>query len=451
MNKREVDIRTIDFNKVDDLRILLLLRDKKVTSLAKEYVISKYIKRIKEMDFQYLSLLLLELDEEILDTCNDLIKSILDDLSVVEVESLAYADKSYTNINKVIVHLLKYDWFSKDVKYLMIKEAYELEKLRDEAISERKIVRTANKIIGELAIDHHFDLMERIFKNYLYILEKNNPEYALEFREKGMKYIDNYIKKDKDITSNMLVFDAYMLKFQNSEKYLVDFEFYDNHRDSKYASHANNLVKINVASLMKVNVNEGDRKFAIQYLFFAISREFYWAYFNAYLKITQAQRLDLIEELMMHNIGIARVLRKCVKKHEHVEHYIDEYCVNVLALKEVYKRFEFLKSFNDEDKMKFNAYIAKTLVKSYKSFEEKKVYNISPFEYTFKEFKKYKLTEEMKNYLLDRKSTLTTSLGLVENNLTELEKLELGYPSIYIDALVSISKGEFQVTNIFEE
>lgn len=48
MNKKEVDIRTINFNKVDDFRILLLLSDKNVTSLAKEYVLRKYLKRIKK-------------------------------------------------------------------------------------------------------------------------------------------------------------------------------------------------------------------------------------------------------------------------------------------------------------------------------------------------------------------------------------------------------------------
>lgn len=451
MNKKEVDIRTIDFNKVDDLRILLLLGDKKVTSLAKEYIIRKYIKRIKKMDFQYLSLLLLEIDKELLEICNYLIKNIFDDLSVLEVESLVYANKSYTNVSKLIVNLLKYDWFSKDVKYLMIKEAYELEKLRDSSITDRKIVRSANKIIGELANEHHFELMNNIFKNYLYILEKNNPEYALEFREKGYKYIDNYIKKDKDISKNMIIFDTYMLKFQNPEKYLVDVEFYDNARDSKYANHANNSVSINLASLMKINGIEGDRKFAIQYLFYAVSREFMMAYSNAYLKVPKAKRNDLIEELTMHNMGIARVLKKCVKKREHGEHYIDEYCASVLALKEVYKRYEFFKSFNDDDKMKFNTFICKNLIKSYKSFEQKKVYDISPVEYTFKEFKKYKITNDMKDDLLDRRNDLSTSLKLVEKNLTELEKLELGYSSTYIDALVSISKGEFKVTNIFEE
>lgn len=451
MNKKEVDIRTVDFNKVDDFRILLLLGDKKVTSLVKEYVIRKYIKRIKKMDFQYLSLLLLDVDEEILEICNDAIKSIFDDLSVLEVEALVYANKSYTNVSKIIVNLLKYKWFSKDVKYLMIKEAHELEKLRGDFVSDTRIQRSANKIIGELGSIHNSDLMSRILDSYLVILEKNKPEYALEFRDKGIKYIDNYIKKNKNLTKSMILFDAYMLKFQNFEKYIVDFEFYDNERDAKYATHVNNVVRINLASLTKVNGIEGDRKFAIQYLFFVISREFILAYSNAYLKLPKVRRRDLIEELMIHNIAIALVLKKLVRKKEHKEHYIDEYCANVLALKEVYKRYSMLKSFTDDDKKKFNAYICKSLVKAYKSIEEKNKYTTSPLEYTFAEFNKYKVPEEMRSCLLDGRSELSTSLELVEKNLTELEKLELGYPNASVEKLISISKGEFPVVNVFEE
>lgn len=451
MNKKEVDIRTVDFNKVDDLRILLLLGDKKITSLAKEYVIHKYVKRIKKMDFQYLSLLLLDLDSEILEVCNDAIKSIFDDLSALEVESLVYANKSYINVSKIIVDLLKYKWFSKDAKYLMIKEAYELEKLRDDLVSDTRIQRSANKIIGELGIEHNFDLMNHIFTNYLYILEKNKPKYVLEFKEKGYKYIDICIKKNKDITKNMLIFDAYMLKYQNFDKYQVELEFYDNVRDMKYAVATNDKVRINLASLAKVNGIEGDRKFAIQYMFFVISREFFLAYSNAYLKFLKKKRVDLLEELIMHNVGIARTLKKLVLKKEHREHYIDEHCSNIFALKEVYKRYAILKSFNDDDKKKFNTYIARVLLKSYKSLEHKNLYNLSPVDYTFKEFKKYKLSDEVKENLLDRMSDLPTSLELVEKNLTDLEKFELGYSTTYVDTLLLISKGEYQSLNIFEK
>lgn len=451
MNKKEVDIRTIDFNKVDDLRILLLLGDKKVTSLAKGYIIRKYVKRIKKMDFQYLSLLLLEIDEEILEICNDVIKNIFDDLSILEVESLTYANKNYTNVSKLIANLFKYDWFSKNQKYLMIKVAYELEKLRDNLVSERKIVRNGNKIIGELANEHRTELMDKVLKNYLFIVEKNKPSYALEFRKKGYKYIDNYLKKDKDITKNMLMFDVYMLKFQDYDKYQVYFEFYDNEFDSKYASHTNNLVKVNLASLIKVNNIEGDRKFALQYLFFAISREFINAYINTYFKLSKVKRKNLIEELRMHNIGVSRVLKKCVKKKNNLNHYVDEYCANVEALKEVYKRYLFFKGITDADKKKFNTYISKLLVKSFKSIDRKNSYTSSPIDYTFNEFKKYKLSDDMKEYLLDCESRLSTSLELVEKNLTELEKLELGYSNTYVDTLIRISKGELQVVNIFEK
>lgn len=452
MNKKEeVDIRTINFNKVDDFRILLLLGDKSVSSLAKEYVLRKYIKRIKKMDFQYLSLLLLEMNLEIIEVCNEFIKDIIENLSYQEVESLVYSNKNYTNVSKLIVSLLNYDWFAKNPKYLMIKEAYELEKIRDKNVSDARIVRTGNKIIGEFSSDHNKELMDMIYKNYLYIIEKNNPDYALEFREKGYKEFDTYLKKDKDITPNMLIFDVYMMKYQNPNKYLVELVFYNNENDSKYAMHVNDLLKINLASLSKVNNVEGDRKFAVEYLFYAISREFMAAYSYAYLKLPTSKRDDLIEELKMHNNGISHVLRKSGRTREHTEHYIHEYCKNVDAIKEVYKRFTLLKSISDKDKYKFNAYISKVLIKSFKSIDRKNSYSTSPVEYVTKEFKKCKLNDNLRSYLLDQEVELSTSLELVEKSLTNLERLELGYSNIYVDALVSISKGEYQVTDIFEE
>lgn len=451
MSKKGVDIRTINFNNVDDLRILLLFSDKTVTSLAKEYVIRKYLKRIKRMEFSNLSLLLFDLDLEIMEVCSDSIKSIFDDLSILDVETLAYGNKKFTRVSELVINLLKYDWFAKNPKYLMIKEAYELEQLRDNPVSNARIVRSGNKIIGELAIEHDLELMSNIFKNYLYIVEKNNLGFVQVFREKGYKYLDNCIKKNKDFTKSMMMFDAYMLKFQDALKYQIDFEFYENMEDPKYARHVGKTIKVNLAMLLKINHIDADRKFAIEYWLFVISHEFMMAYFQFYLTPHQNKNSNLLEELKMHNIGISEIVKKHAKRGDHKDHYIHEYCANIEALKEVYIRYGYLKSFNDADKKKFNCYISKFLIKAYKSLEKKNEYMSSPVEYTFTKFQEIKSTKDLQNSLVDKRLTLPTSLKLVEKSLSEFEKLELGYANIYVQRLVAISNGEYQVINIFEE
>lgn len=445
-----------NFNSSDDYQVFNILTGSKTTTLEKKYLIDNCRERLIKMDANLFMQMLQIVDEEFCTVCSDFLENVISSLSIEQIESLLYSNKHYHYISPISNFLMEKDWFKR--QYQIFALAYELEQIREnEKIDESLVEDLGIKIINALTEEHtNAELFDMLIKNYLTILEKHNKGFLEQFKGYGYEIMDKCLAQQQKITSNLLIFDCEIMRLTNATN-IDHFEFYNSTNDSENKAFAYahaGTVRINTDAIEDIYAEYQNRNVATQIIFYVIGHEIDHVFCERY---RSSESRDSHTELKVYNSGISSALQDVTSREFYREYhncFTHEYQANIAGIESLYMRYKYLKSIGDEDKIEVNKLLAGVLLSSFCRVESPdRIGYFGPVEFTRDEFLKYK--DDLPGYayysLLNKQVDMPEELEVLEENLSELERLLFGYYNRYIGIIALIAKGELESKNIFED
>lgn len=444
-----------DYNTMDDWSLfLLMLSDNSLEE--KKYIFTNFSERLNNMEEDIFLQMIRQLKFDDVMGLSDYICAKIKNFNIEQIEKTLYVNKQYHDISALSDYLCTKDWFIKDEKFSSFLMGYRLEKLLEkDQISKEELNKIGKSILKELKEDgHDVELSDLIFKNYLSLIEKFNPELVDKFIDCGYKIIDNWLAQEIDVTPNMIIFMCHAikrnLKLENFAKF---FEFSNEPEKNYFAYHHVDKVNINTVAIKSNYEMCNDKKVAFLYLFFVLGHELGHAYAMEYK--TLADRKDLKEELLIHNAGISKVLQELKTREFYLEYhdcFPHEFYANLAGLEMMYNQYKYFPSISEASKEEINHLLVSRLYYSYVIDSKTGGYmGVVDFAHRFFDEDKDDLPGFARIYLLDNQNELPEELVEVERNLDDMEKFKLGYHNKYIGILELIENGTVKTTNILKD
>lgn len=449
-----------EFNKSNDYSIMLYLDGDSLTVDEKKYLIDHCQERLNQMDMDLFLQTIRQTNLEFCEKCSHYLSNKIKSLTNPQIEDLLYINKYYHNVSMIANFLMKQDWFvaKKDKEYKNFFIAFKLEELlKTEVVEEQEIISLTIDIVSQLLLDSNPTLFDMIIKTYLSLLEKSPLKIKIldNFKRQGYKIIDKQIRENKELTSNMIIFDCAITKLEQASN--VDyFEFYEKEDDNCFAYAHAGTVRINVAAIKDIYKQHQNKKIGVQRIFYVIGHEIDHVFCERYKK---GDSKNLIEELRIFNSKISSALQSSLNRDFYLDYhdcFSHEFSATIKGIEALYHKQEYLPSITIEDKEEINKILAKILLYSYCQATDDYNNNngyLGPVEFTRSEFNSIK--EDLPRFayhcLLNNQKDLPNELEEIENNLTEIEKFMLGYHNKYIGILELIYKDNIKSTDLFKD
>lgn len=446
------------FNMSSDYDILIMLDGENLSVDDKKYLIEHCQTRINQMDINIFLQAIRQTNQEFCEECNQYLSSKIPLLTVAQTEELLYVNKYYHEVSKVADFLVKQDWFheKKEKEYKNFFIAYELEKmLKMKLVDKKTIVDFGADIISLLtSTDGNFILFDMVIKNYLFLLEKYNPQYFETFKKTGYDIINQQIASEHELSLNMIIFDCGITKTELKSN--VDyFEFYEKEDGEAFAYAHAGTVRINVAAIKDIYQQYENKKIGTQMIFYIIGHEIDHIFCERYKSNVNN---DFMEELKVFNSSISLALQEVVNRNFYLEYhncFSHEFAANIKGIETLYHKQKYLPSITEKDREEMNRLLAKILFSSYclVADDSTEYGYVGPVEFSREEFKKFK--DNLPGYachcLLNNQKDLPSELEIVEDNMNEVEKFLFGYYNEYIGILKLVANGKVNSVNLFED
>ncbi|MDE6142336.1 MAG: hypothetical protein K2G03_07000 [Bacilli bacterium] len=445
-----------NFNSSDDYQIFNILAGDKKSNEEKKYLIDNCYERLDKMDTSLLIRLLQSVDYSFCTICHSFIKTKISKFNKRQVGELLYYNKYYHEISPIAKFLVENEWFKNEYKIFVL--AYELEELLTaKYVAKDKTIDFGIYIISILRDSNTTpELFDMIMKNYLCILEKHNREFLDQFKSYGYEVMDQHLSENQELTSNLLIFDCEIMPF-NSEIKVDYFEFYDSSHDlsgkNAFAYANAGKIRINVDAIKDIYSEYKNKIIATQIIFYIIGHEIDHIFCERY---KSGEDKNPYTELKVYNSGISEALQNIMPREFYRQYhncFAHEFQANISGIKSLYARYNYLKNISKEDKIEVNRLLSGVLVSSFCEVESpSKTGFFGPVEFTRDEFDKHKDNLPLYAYhsMLNKTAEISHELQELEDNLSELERLMLGYHNKYIGIIDLVARGKIKTDNIFE-
>lgn len=446
-----------DFNSMDDMTICLFLVSEDIPIEQKDFFVNNFRSKLDNMQRYELFILLTKISQEFCEFFSDYIKETISALSIADTEKILYLNKYSRSISKLARWLVTQDWFivEKNGKYKSFFIAYKLEELlNSDQPSHKELESIGCGILEELFTpDHNPELSDMILNNYINLLENYYTEYIPIFKMRGYQILNSYLSNNHSINHNIIVFFYHMIRILSGIKGSRIFDFFEDNKSNVTARQNWYKIELNTAEIKRISDMFHSEMATLQYICFAIGHELNHAYDFEYRRKPREERNEPIKEVKAFNIGHAEALISTdIKKYNSLYHdkYCNEYCCNIAGIKAVQEQQELLFCIKDEDKIAINKFFANALLRAYSWKDGDEVVYISPVEFTRFTFLDIKDTipPYAKDLLLDGRIEVTPDVREVEHNLSDYNKILMGYYTPYIGILKLIADGTITTTNL---
>lgn len=447
----------VDYNKEDDMTLFLILVNDNQDINLQEYIIKNYQSRLDNMDKYYFLKTLSLMNKELIEKCPNYIYEKILNMQLSDIESLLYENKNYHEITDIAKYLKKQEWFNKE-KYKAFIIGLKIEELLNKKnINLSEVLNIESTVLTLLKEnEHNTELIDMIIKNYFLLLNNISLKQKNNFIEKGYKAINNNLESDKEITSNMMIFMCHSLVEElKLERIVKNIEFYHNPKDKISAYYHATIVRVNLAAIKECYKMFKSKKDAFQYIFYILSHELDHAKKELFTLLKEVDSTEDNEELRIHNAGISECLQE-IKTREFYYEYHDcfshEFSANIKGIETLYNHYKYFKAIKDSDKISINRFFAGILVSSYVFLASSTKTYAGPVEFSRLMLKPFKneLPGYAKKLLFNNQFDLSEKLKVLENSLSEEEKLKLGYYTPYIGVIDLVANDKIKVTNLFE-